>query len=191
MSVARDSISEHPGTDDVLLGISRIAPEVAAGYEQIRGVIAEDGALSAARKALLVAVCATARGYDEMASQELDRGRSLGLGDREIGIAAVALLLARGEQLTGRFVGIAGGLSAPDASIERSDMPRTRRATGAAVRMAMLSTSVGVAFVPFISSARASSGPPPAAGPPPRERLGFRPTKGVLRPITTDPCLPA
>ncbi|MFZ0975826.1 MAG: hypothetical protein WAN22_26620 [Solirubrobacteraceae bacterium] len=122
MSVARDSISEHPGTDDVLLGISRIAPEVAAGYEQIRGVIAEDGALSAARKALLVAVCATARGYDEMASQELDRGRSLGLGDREIGIAAVALLLARGEQLTGRFVGIAGGLSAPDAPRPASEL---------------------------------------------------------------------
>ena len=80
MSVARDSISEHPGTDDVLLEISQIAPEVAAGYEQIRGVIAEDGALSAAWKALLVGVCATARGYDEMASQELDRGRSLGPG---------------------------------------------------------------------------------------------------------------
>jgi 4-carboxymuconolactone decarboxylase len=110
MSATRDSIS----TEDVLVQISRIAPEVAGGYEQIREVIAQDGALSAASKALLVAVCATARGYDVMARQELDRARSLGLGDREIGNAAVALLLARGEQLTGRFVEIAGGLSASD-----------------------------------------------------------------------------
>ncbi len=102
-------------TEDMLGQISRIAPEVAAGYEQIRELIARDGALSAGWKALLVGVCATARGYDEMAVQELDRGRSLGLGDREIGIAAVALLLARGEQLTGRFVDIAGGLSAADS----------------------------------------------------------------------------
>lgn len=119
MGVARDSIS----TEDVLIQISRIAPEVAAGYEQIREVIARDGALSASAKALLVAVCATARGYDEMAAQELDRGRALGLGDREVGIAAVALLLARGEQMTGRFVETAGGLSAPEAPRPASELP--------------------------------------------------------------------
>jgi alkylhydroperoxidase/carboxymuconolactone decarboxylase family protein YurZ len=115
MSVARDSVSGQSRADDVLSQISRIAPEVAAGYQQIRDVIARDGALSAAWKALLVAVCATARGYDEMARRELDRGRAAGIGDREIGIAAVALLLARGEELTGRFIGIAGGLSTTDA----------------------------------------------------------------------------
>lgn len=115
MSVARDSASGPSRTDDVLSQISRIAPEVAAGYQQIREVIARDGALSAGWKALLVAVCATARGYGEMARQELDRGRAAGIGDREIGIAAVALLLARGEELTGRFVEIAGGLSRTDA----------------------------------------------------------------------------
>ena len=114
MSVARDSVSGQPRTDDVLSQISRIAPEVAAGYEQVREVIAQDGALSAGWKALLVAVCATARGYGEMARGELDRGRAAGIGDREIGIAAVALLLARGEELTGRFIEIAGGLSTTD-----------------------------------------------------------------------------
>jgi 4-carboxymuconolactone decarboxylase len=118
MGVARDSVS----TEDVLAQISRIAPEVAAGYEQIQEVIARDGPLTGAWKALLVAVCATARGYDEMARQELGRGRSLGLGEREIGVAAVALLLARGEQLTGRFVEIAGGLSSVDAPRPRSEV---------------------------------------------------------------------
>ncbi|MGH2887937.1 MAG: hypothetical protein ACRDPA_35465 [Solirubrobacteraceae bacterium] len=114
MSVARDSVSGQSRTDDVLSQISRIAPEVAAGYEQVREVIAQDGALSAGWKALLVAVCATAGGYGEMARAELDRGRAAGIGDREIGIAAVALLLARGEELTGRFIEIAGGLSTRD-----------------------------------------------------------------------------
>jgi 4-carboxymuconolactone decarboxylase len=99
----------------VLEQVSRIAPEVAAGYREIRLVIEEDGALSAATKALLVAVCATARGYDEMAEDELERGRALGLSDREIGSAAVALLLARGEMLCGRFIAAAGGLVAADS----------------------------------------------------------------------------
>jgi 4-carboxymuconolactone decarboxylase len=122
MSVARDSISASSRTDDVIHQISRIAPEVAAGYEQIREVIAQDGALSAAWKALLVAVCATARGYDEMARRELDRGRAAGIGDREIAIVAVALLLARGEELTGRFVEIAGGLSTTEAPRRASEL---------------------------------------------------------------------
>lgn len=114
MDGANDAISGEASTDRVIEAISRIAPEVAAGYEQIREVIARDSALSASAKALLVAVCATARGYDEMAARKLDRGRGLGLGDREIGIAAVALLLARGEALTLRFIERAGALSAAD-----------------------------------------------------------------------------
>ena len=122
MSVARDSVAGQSRADDMLSQISRIAPEVAAGYEQIRDVIAQDGALTAGWKALLVAVCATARGYGEMAREELDRARAAGVGDREIGIAAVALLLARGEELTARFVEIAGGLSAMDAPRPASEL---------------------------------------------------------------------
>ena len=122
MSAGSDSISARPSTHDAILQISRIAPEVAAGYEQIRDEIAQDGALSVAWKALLVAVCATARGYDDMARQELDRGRAAGIGDREIGTAAVALLLARGEELTGRFIEIAGGLSTTDVPRPASEL---------------------------------------------------------------------
>jgi 4-carboxymuconolactone decarboxylase len=122
MSVARDSVSGQSRTDAALSQISRIAPEVTAGYEQIRDVIAQDGALSAAWKALLVAVCATARGYGEMAREELDRARAAGIGDREIGIAAVALLLARGEELTSSFIEIAGGLSTTDAPRPASEL---------------------------------------------------------------------
>ena len=122
MSAARESPSGRACADDAILQISRIAPEVAAGYEQIRDVIAQDGALSAAWKALLVAVCATARGYDSMARQELDRARSLGVGDREVGIAAVALLLARGEELTARFVSIAGGVPGSDSPRPASEL---------------------------------------------------------------------
>lgn len=118
MSVRGDSVS----TNDLLLQISRIAPEVASGYEQIREVIAQDGALSAAWKALIVAVCATALGYGEMAGEELDRGRSLGLSEHEIGVAAVALLLSRGEQLTGQFVQIAGDLSPADPPRPASEL---------------------------------------------------------------------
>ncbi|HUA73019.1 MAG TPA: carboxymuconolactone decarboxylase family protein [Solirubrobacteraceae bacterium] len=122
MSAAGDSVSGQSRTDDLLFEISRIAPEVAAGYEQIREVIAEDGALSAGWKALLVSVCATARGYGEMARAELERGRAAGIGDREVGVAAVALLLARGEELTGRFVDIAGGLSGSGSARPASDL---------------------------------------------------------------------
>jgi len=116
------AVGESISTDDALLQISRIAPAVVAGYEQIRAAIAHDGALSAARKALIVSVCATARGYDEMARQELDRGRSLGLSDHEIAVAGVALLLSRGEQLTARFVGIAGSLSAAESPRPSSEL---------------------------------------------------------------------
>ncbi len=109
-------------TVDVLEQVSRIAPEVAGGYRQIVQFVERDGALSAAVKSLLVAVCATARGYDVRAGRELYRGRGLGLGDREIGIAAVALLLARGEELCGRFIHAAGGLCATEPARPFSEL---------------------------------------------------------------------
>ncbi|HTX13102.1 MAG TPA: hypothetical protein VME22_31080 [Solirubrobacteraceae bacterium] len=111
----KDPPGQPPTSEEVLRQIARIAPEVAAGYDQVRQVIARDGALSAAWKAMLVAVCATARGYDEMAVEELGRARELGIEQREIGVAAVALLLARGETMCGRFIAIAGGLDATES----------------------------------------------------------------------------
>ena len=95
---------------DALEQIAGIAPEVSAGYRKILDVIARDGALPASVKALLVGVCATARGYDDRAAEQVRKARELGAGDRETGIAAVALLLARGEELCGRFVEAAGGV---------------------------------------------------------------------------------
>lgn len=94
----------------VLEQIAGIAPEVAGGYRQILDVVERDGSLPTSVKALLVAVCAAARGYDVRAAERLARARELGAGDREIGIAAVALLLARGEELCARFVEAAGGV---------------------------------------------------------------------------------
>jgi len=95
---------------DVLEQVAGIAPEVSDGYRQILAVVERDGALSAAVKALLVAVCATTRGYGGRASEQLRKARERGAGEREVGIAAVALLLARGEELCGQFVQAAGGL---------------------------------------------------------------------------------
>jgi 4-carboxymuconolactone decarboxylase len=100
--------------DDLLDQIAGIAPELAEGYGQIRETIERDGALSAPTKALIVAVCAAARGYGELARDELGRGRSLGLEDREIADAGVSLLLARGEVICGRFADTAGGFAPAD-----------------------------------------------------------------------------
>lgn len=94
--------------------IEGIAPEVAAGYEQVRESIERDGALAATFKALVSATCASVLGFEQLARRELDRGRALGLGDREIGFAGVALLLARGEAQTERFITLAGGLAAAE-----------------------------------------------------------------------------
>jgi 4-carboxymuconolactone decarboxylase len=104
--------------------VAGIAPEVAAGYAQVRGTIERDGALPASFKALVCAVCASVLGQRELAERELARGRALGLADREIGIAGVALLLSRGEVQTQRFIDLAGGL-------EPASAPRPSSALGA------------------------------------------------------------
>jgi alkylhydroperoxidase/carboxymuconolactone decarboxylase family protein YurZ len=95
---------------DALEQIARIAPEVSGGYRQILDVVQRDGALPAAVKALLVGVCAAARGYADRAAEWCGRARELGAGDREAGTAAVALLLARGEETCDRFIQAAGGV---------------------------------------------------------------------------------
>lgn len=92
-----------------------VAAEVAAGYGQIRAVIEHDGALPAAVKALLVAAAAASRGYDALLRSELARGRGAGLDDDQIGSAATALLLSRGEVACGRFVDAARSVGASGA----------------------------------------------------------------------------
>ena len=95
--------------------IAGIAPEVSAGYRQVRAEIETDGALTASLKALVCAVCASVLGFAELAARELARGRELGLDEDAIGIAGVALLLARGEAQAERFIDLAGGLAPTEA----------------------------------------------------------------------------
>src|ERR1700733_6146122 len=67
--------------------IAGIAPEVSAGYRQVRAAIETDGALTASFKALVSAVCASVLGNEDLAARELARGREVGLDDEAIGIA--------------------------------------------------------------------------------------------------------
>jgi 4-carboxymuconolactone decarboxylase len=97
--------------------VARVAPAGVEGYRRIRAVLEADGALTAAHKALLVAVAAAVRGHEALAARELARGRELGLDDDAIGAAAATLLLSRGEGNVERFVAAAG-------DIEPHDPPR-------------------------------------------------------------------
>jgi alkylhydroperoxidase/carboxymuconolactone decarboxylase family protein YurZ len=97
--------------DEAIDAVAELAPEVAGGYRQIRAVIASDGALPGATKALLVAAAAAACGCDALARAELERGREIGLSEDQIATTATALLLGRGEVVCGRFVDAAGGLT--------------------------------------------------------------------------------
>ena len=117
--------------------VAGIAPEVAAGYAQVRATIERDGALPASFKALVCAVCASVLDQAELAERELARGRALGLADREIGIAGVALLLSRGEVQTQRFIDLAGGLApapTPRPSFRSSAPRRISLTTSASMR---------------------------------------------------------
>lgn len=107
--------------DELLAEIAGTAPEIAAGYADVRSVIETDGAIPAATKALLVAASAVTRGYGTLAREELARGRSLGLSDRDIADAGVSLLLARGEVIAGLYVELAGGLE--PAAVPRPPSP--------------------------------------------------------------------
>jgi 4-carboxymuconolactone decarboxylase len=99
------------GLAEVIEQIGRTAPEAAAGYAGIRAVIDSDGAISAAHKALMVAVASAVRGDGELAERELARGRTAGLTDAEIVTGATALLLSRGESACGRLLTAAGELA--------------------------------------------------------------------------------
>jgi 4-carboxymuconolactone decarboxylase len=105
---------ESAGWTDVIEQIGRGAPESAAGYARIRAVIDSDGALSAAHKALMVAVGAAVKHDVDLARRELARGRAAGLTDAEIAAAATALLISRGESACGRLLQAAGPLAVDD-----------------------------------------------------------------------------
>jgi 4-carboxymuconolactone decarboxylase len=102
--------------------VARIAPEVSAGYRQVRAAIETDGALTVPFKALVCAACASVLGHKALAARELARGREAGLDDDAIGIAAVALLLARGEAQTQGFIELSGGLAPADTPRPASEL---------------------------------------------------------------------
>lgn len=104
-----------------------IAPKSLAGYGRFRQVIDQNGALPARMKALFVAVAATAKGYVELASRELARGKSLGLSWDEASSAAVILCSVRGEGAALRFVELLEG--AYDRMIPR-DVPAEEISVG-------------------------------------------------------------
>lgn len=93
-----------------------IAPKSLAGYSRFRQVIDQNGALPARIKALFVAVAAATKGYVEMASRELARGKSLGLSWEEASSAAVILCSVRGEGAALRFVELLEGAYASETS---------------------------------------------------------------------------
>lgn len=90
--------------EQLLQQIAVLGPSAADGYRQIRAIIDSDGALPAAQKALIVAVNAARLRDPELVASELRRARELGLSERERSVAAVALLLSRGESAASLFV---------------------------------------------------------------------------------------
>ena len=77
---------------------------VGLGYARLRALVETDGALPSATKALMVAVAATVRGEGPLADRELSRALAEGLAPETARLAAAALLLARGEGASGRFL---------------------------------------------------------------------------------------
>ena len=73
------------------------APFTLAGYAEFRAVIEQDGALSAALKALFAAVAAVDRRYPDLARRELERGVALGLDVRAATAGIIVLASLRGE----------------------------------------------------------------------------------------------
>jgi 4-carboxymuconolactone decarboxylase len=156
--------------EELLTQIAATAPEITAGYAEIRSVIESDGALPASTKALLVAASAAARGYDGLARDELARGRAVGLSERDIADAGVSLLLARGEVICRCFADAAGVL-------EPAPRPRPPSPLGAVdyfldffgvdelpVRMSIMSRQVPTVFSGYQRMHHATLKADPASG---------------------------
>jgi alkylhydroperoxidase/carboxymuconolactone decarboxylase family protein YurZ len=96
-----------------------ISPPLAAGLDLIHRVIEEDGALPAAMKALFAAAAAANKGREQLTAAKLERARVLGVTSSEVGGAAIALLLARGEgafEALTRAAALLFAAEPPDAS---------------------------------------------------------------------------
>ncbi len=102
MGTNTTAAANNPLLNSTLL--RQTAPYTLAGYSLFRRVVDTDGALPAKIKALFVAICATTKGYREMAQRELKRAHQLGLEFDEAGSAAIALSSVRGEGAALAFI---------------------------------------------------------------------------------------
>jgi len=102
--------------------LTRLLPELVDGYERIRRYIESDSALAASSKALLVASAAATRGADQLARDELARGRDLGANEAQVAVCAGVLLLTRGEAATERLLAAALPLGELPAARAASDL---------------------------------------------------------------------
>lgn len=82
------------------------APKSLAGYARFRSIIDGDSALPARIKALFVAVAASTKGYAELATRELARGKARGLTFDEAAAGVTILCSVRGEGAALRFLDI-------------------------------------------------------------------------------------
>ncbi len=84
-------------SSEVSAAARAISPSLAGGLDLIHRVIEQDGALPAATKALFAAAAAANKGREELTAAKLESARALGVSRAQVGGAAIALLLARGE----------------------------------------------------------------------------------------------
>ncbi len=91
------------------------APYTVSGYRLFRQIIETDGAISADIKTLLVAVAAVARGKDELALAELERGARLGITIGQAVAGLIVLSSLRGEAAAMTFEALLAKVYGPAA----------------------------------------------------------------------------
>jgi 4-carboxymuconolactone decarboxylase len=96
--------------------LGALSPKFAEGLARVREVTDRDGALPARFKALCMAGTAAAKGHRELMARELGRAAELGLPERWVRGAAMALLISRGEAVYEAFAEAAGAAFGPGAA---------------------------------------------------------------------------
>lgn len=95
--------------------LRRYAPYTVSGYRLFRQIIETDGAIPADIKTLLVAVAAVARGKDELALAELERGARLGITIDQAVAGLIVLSSLRGEAAAVTFEALLAKVYGPAA----------------------------------------------------------------------------
>lgn len=101
--------------------LRRYAPYTISGYRLFRQIIETDGAISADLKSLLVAVAAVARGKDDLALSELERGATLGITIDQAVAGLIVLSSLRGEAAAMTFESLLTKVYGPAGDAEPVD----------------------------------------------------------------------